>query len=126
MMVTSLFLCALEHVIEMTTIQFRAFLEAQHEAVHDVHAQRPAPCSHRLPDGLHGRGLSHTRMAYDKKGVAMEGVRGCPCFFVKQIIVKYTTPSILSHCEVIGNIQHLPIRLSNHHSSSKYSTSHDT
>ena len=34
-MATSLFLCTLEHVLEMTTIQLRAFLEAQHEAVDD-------------------------------------------------------------------------------------------
>ena len=44
---------------------------------------------------------------------------------VKQIIVKSTTPSILSRCDVIGNIQHLPIRISDHQSSSKCSTSHD-
>ena len=52
MMVTSPFLCTLEHVLEMTTIQLRAFLEAQHEAVHDVLAQGPRNGSHLLPDGF--------------------------------------------------------------------------
>ena len=41
MRATSLFLCTLEHVLEMTTIQLRAFLEAQHEVVDDVPAYRP-------------------------------------------------------------------------------------
>ena len=36
----------------MTTIQIRAFLEAQHEAVHDVLAQGPRNGSHLLPDGF--------------------------------------------------------------------------
>ena len=31
MMATSLLLCTLQHVLEMTTIQLRAFLEAHHE-----------------------------------------------------------------------------------------------
>ena len=47
-MATSLFLCTLEHVLEMTTIQLRAFLEAQHEAIHDVPAHRPRNGSHSL------------------------------------------------------------------------------
>ena len=34
----------------------------------------------------------------------------------KRIIVKSTTPPILLHCDVIGNIQHLPIRRLNHQS----------
>ena len=35
-MAISLFLCALERVLEMTTIQLHAFLDAPHEVVHDV------------------------------------------------------------------------------------------
>ena len=46
MMVTSLFLCTLEHVLEMTTIQLRALLEAQDEDVHDVPAYGPRNGSH--------------------------------------------------------------------------------
>ena len=51
-MATGLFLCTLEHVLEMTTIQLRALLEAQHEVVHDAIAQGPKNCSHLLPDGF--------------------------------------------------------------------------
>ena len=40
MMATSLFLWTLEHVLEMTTIQPRAFLESQHEVVDDVPTYR--------------------------------------------------------------------------------------
>ena len=36
--------------------------------------------------------------------------------FVKQIIVKSTTQPMLLPCDVIGNIQHLPIRSSNRQS----------
>ena len=52
MTATRLLLCTLELVLEMTTIQLRAFLEAQHEAVHDVLAQGPRNGSHLLPDGF--------------------------------------------------------------------------
>ena len=45
-------LCTLEHVLEMTTIPLRAFLEAHHEAVHDVLAQGPMKGSHLLPDSF--------------------------------------------------------------------------
>ena len=48
MMVISLLLCTLEVVLEMTTMQLRAFLEAQHEVVHDVIAQRTRNGSHHL------------------------------------------------------------------------------
>ena len=48
----SLFLCSLEHVLEMTTIQLRAFLETQHEVIHDALAHRPRNGSHLLTDGF--------------------------------------------------------------------------
>ena len=51
-MAISLFLCTLEHVLEMTTTQLHAFLEAQHEVVHDVTAHRPRNDSHVLLDGF--------------------------------------------------------------------------
>ena len=47
-MANSLFLCTLEHVLEMATIQLRTFLEAQHEAIYDVPAHRPRNGSHSL------------------------------------------------------------------------------
>ena len=46
------FLCALERVLEMTTIQLRAFLGTAHEVVHDVPAHRPRNGSHLLSDGF--------------------------------------------------------------------------
>ena len=46
MLKTSLFFCTLQHVLEMTTIQLLAFLEAQHEIVDDVPAYRPMNGSH--------------------------------------------------------------------------------
>ena len=52
-MAISLFSCTLEHVLEMTTIYLREFIEAQHEVVHDVTAQRSRNDSHHLlPDGF--------------------------------------------------------------------------
>ena len=39
-MATSLVLCTLEHMIEMTTILLHAFFEAQHKVVEDVLAQK--------------------------------------------------------------------------------------
>ena len=45
-MANSLFLCTLEHVLEMATIQLRAILEAQHEVVDDVLAYRSRNGSH--------------------------------------------------------------------------------
>ena len=56
MITISLSLYTLEHLLEMTTIQLRAFLEAHHEVVRDVlaHAHRPRNGSHILPDGFLG------------------------------------------------------------------------
>ena len=51
-MAISLFLCALERVLEMTTIYLRAFLDTPHEVVHDVLAHRPRNDSLLLPDGF--------------------------------------------------------------------------
>ena len=48
-----------------------------------------------------------------------------PIISVKHLMVKSTTPSILLHCDVIGSIQHLSIRIPDHQSSSKCYTSHD-
>ena len=47
-----LFLCTLEHSLKMTTIQLRAFLDAQHDVVHDILAHRPRNGSHLLPYGF--------------------------------------------------------------------------
>ena len=52
MITIRLFLCTLEHLLEMTTIQLSAFLEPQHEVVHNVLARRPRNGSHLLPDGF--------------------------------------------------------------------------
>ena len=52
MMAISLFLCCLQHVLEMITIQLRAFPETQHEVVHDALAPGPRNGSHFLPDAF--------------------------------------------------------------------------
>ena len=61
-MAVRLLLCALERVLEMATIQLRAFLDTPHEVVHDVLTHRPRNGSHLLPDGFFevgdGPGLS--------------------------------------------------------------------
>ena len=52
MIVIGLFFLILEHVLEMTTIQLRAFLEAQHKVVKDILTNRPRNGSYLLPDGF--------------------------------------------------------------------------
>ena len=41
MIAISLFLCTLQHLLEITTIQPRAFLEVQQEVAYDVLAHKP-------------------------------------------------------------------------------------
>ena len=55
----------------------------------------------------------------------LSNIRGAAPVYVKQIMVKCTTSSILLHRDVIRNIQHLPIRRWKRQSSSKCSTPHD-
>ena len=52
MVTIRLFLRILKHLLEMTIIQLSAFLEAQHEVVHDLLAHRPRNGSHLLPCGF--------------------------------------------------------------------------
>ena len=54
MITISLSFYTLEHLLEVTTIQLRAFLEAHHEVVRDVLAHRSRNGSHILPDGSLG------------------------------------------------------------------------